>query len=268
MTKIRTADLIEIWERGVHQPPYARALLLLAAAFPDLPVETLVGWSIGRRDASLLALREGLFGDRLVAVAGCPRCGERIELNFRIADIRAPYAGEEMAHDPVFSARQVVLADGSVCTVRLRALTTRDLIEVAREPEGIGEADHGVIDPGQGEVQVLKRLLCRLVISADQETGPLAPDDLPVEVLADCAQVLAESDPQADIQLALRCPDCSHTWEAPFDIVSYLWNEIETWAGRLLREVHLLASAYGWSEGDILRLSPMRRRRYLEMVVG
>jgi hypothetical protein len=29
--------------------------------------------------------------------------------------------------------------------------------------------------------------------------------------------------------------------------------------------VHLLASAYGWSEGDILSMSPVRRQFYLEI---
>jgi len=35
---------------------------------------------------------------------------------------------------------------------------------------------------------------------------------------------------------------------------------------RLLVEVHALASAYGWSEQEILSLSDARRRLYLEMV--
>jgi hypothetical protein len=30
--------------------------------------------------------------------------------------------------------------------------------------------------------------------------------------------------------------------------------------------VHSLASAYGWSEAEIVRMSPMRRQRYLELV--
>jgi len=51
-----------------------------------------------------------------------------------------------------------------------------------------------------------------------------------------------------------------------FDILTYLWSEIEDWAQRLLLEVHTLALAYGWSERDILAMSPRRRRLYLEMV--
>ena len=37
--------------------------------------------------------------------------------------------------------------------------------------------------------------------------------------------------------------------------------------GRTLNEIHLLASAYGWSEGEILSLTAKRRRLYLQMVL-
>jgi hypothetical protein len=49
----------------------------------------------------------------------------------------------------------------------------------------------------------------------------------------------------------------------PFDIVTFLWREIENLAGHLLRDVHTLASAYGWRESDILALSAARRDFYL-----
>ena len=45
-----------------------------------------------------------------------------------------------------------------------------------------------------------------------------------------------------------------------------LWEEIEVRAHVLLGEVHRLASAYGWSEAQILALSPARRASYLAMV--
>ena len=43
-------------------------------------------------------------------------------------------------------------------------------------------------------------------------------------------------------------------------------QEIHAWAKRTLREVHTLASAYGWSEREILSMSAVRRALYLEMV--
>jgi hypothetical protein len=61
------------------------------------------------------------------------------------------------------------------------------------------------------------------------------------------------------------CPVCGHAGQTLFDIAGYLWEEIRTQAQRLLHEVHALARAYGWREGDILALSAARRRAYLEM---
>ncbi|HEV7239333.1 MAG TPA: phage baseplate protein [Thermoanaerobaculia bacterium] len=78
--------------------------------------------------------------------------------------------------------------------------------------------------------------------------------------------LMAEADPQADVQIDADCPACEHRWREPFDIAAFLWTEISVLARRLLLEVHELASAYGWSEREILDLSPARRNAYLEMV--
>ncbi len=89
---------------------------------------------------------------------------------------------------------------------------------------------------------------------------------LPAEVAEAVAQRMAEADPQADPQLAMHCPSCGHAWSAGLDIAAYLWAEVDAWARRTLREVHALASAYGWSEGEILALSAARRQAYLDLI--
>jgi hypothetical protein len=79
-------------------------------------------------------------------------------------------------------------------------------------------------------------------------------------------EAMSQADPQAVVELNLQCPSCASTWPSFLDIASYLWRELEVWAKHTLREVHWLARAYGWSETQILTLSPNRRRLYLEMV--
>jgi hypothetical protein len=101
--------------------------------------------------------------------------------------------------------------------------------------------------------------------------GPLrgeerSADELPVEVVDELMVRMAEADPQADVQLAMACPACEHEWLAMFDIESFFWTEIEAWVYRTLRQVHTLASAYGWHEAEILAMSAWRRERYLEMM--
>jgi hypothetical protein len=77
---------------------------------------------------------------------------------------------------------------------------------------------------------------------------------------------MVERDPQAEVQLDLTCPACQHHWLANFDVVTFLWSEIQTHTKRVLRDVHTLAKAYGWREADILSMSTVRRQFYLEMV--
>jgi hypothetical protein len=242
MVSIAAADLLNVWERARAEPPYARALRLLAAALPDANYESVANWGLGRRDAALLSLREQLFGDRFNAVATCPECEARLEMDFRTADIRVDYATDELP--PVNHVH-----DGHVYTVRLRPVTTRDIVEVAA-------------DPAQDS------LVQRVTLGARRDGEPVPVGELPPDVMADCTRTILECDPQADVQLALTCPECGHRWDALFDIAAYLWSEVETWAARTLREIHLLASAYGWTESQILSLSPSRRQSYLQMVVG
>jgi len=84
--------------------------------------------------------------------------------------------------------------------------------------------------------------------------------------LEEIGERMALADPQAETRLTLHCPECAHAWGETLDITSFLWTEIEGCARRLLFEIHVLASAYGWTEAEILSLSPHRRACYLEMV--
>jgi hypothetical protein len=77
---------------------------------------------------------------------------------------------------------------------------------------------------------------------------------------------LAECDPWAESLLELTCPECRHEWTVLLDVAVFLWTQIRTRAQRLLRDVHTLASAYGWREADILTMSSRRREAYLELV--
>lgn len=77
---------------------------------------------------------------------------------------------------------------------------------------------------------------------------------------------MGELDPQADMVLSFSCPHCAAESSHLFDIASVLVKEVNNWAQRMLRDIHTLATAYGWSEARILALGPMRRQAYLDMV--
>src|SRR5579885_3691012 len=93
MRDLSAADLLRAWEQGTGRDADERALILLAAALPGATPDALARLPIGRRDAALLALRERVFGPRLVARAACPACGEHLEMDFSVGDIQVSGEG-------------------------------------------------------------------------------------------------------------------------------------------------------------------------------
>jgi hypothetical protein len=217
-----------------------RALALLTAARPETSPGALAEMTIGRRDAGLLALRERLFGPRIVALARCPGCAEPVEVTFAVADI---------AVTPPADAAVLVERDGY--TVRVRPATSADLPDVPA---------------GDDPAALARDLVARCTVEARRGAAAVTADELPGPVAEAVAEAMVAADPQAEVQVATVCPACGHRWSALFDVAAFLWREIEAWARRTLDEVHALASAYGWSEREILAMSASRRRRYVAMV--
>ncbi len=108
-------------------------------------------------------------------------------------------------------------------------------------------------------------LLARCLVSAVRDGAAVSAGDLPVPVQRRIAEAVEAADPGADVTLNVGCPECGAATRAELDIASYLWTELDAWARDLLLDVHLLATSYGWSEPEILALSPLRRRYYLEL---
>jgi hypothetical protein len=243
MRPLKTAELLMVWERGLNLTLLERTLALLAAACPESDSETIAAWPIGERDARLLQLREWIFGSLLVNTSQCPQCAERVEWESRVSD----FTRSATAHDAPQAGFELRAAGW---TVRFRLPTSKDIAAVMHQP---GEVAARALRNG-----------CILSASRGGETHP--PESLPEAVLTDLTARIEALDPLADIRIDLVCPKCSHQWTAWFDIAGYFWAEIEHWAGQTLAAVHQLARAYGWSEGEILELSPLRRQLYLGMI--
>lgn len=238
MHPLTASQVLDVWERGYGQSPAQRALTLLKAASPEEASKELAGLTVGRRDARLLRLREMVFGPALSSVVACPSCGERLEFSLSVGDVL-------VEHDA--PAEVTLSVDEFDVTVRLP--TAADLVAVASAPASDSLA-----------------LLKRCIVQLEQNSEPTDVEALPEHVVAIVDEKLAEVDPQANLELAVECPACRYAWDAPLDIVTYVWAEIDAWAQRTLRDVHVLAAAYGWREGDILAMSAWRRQLYLQMV--
>lgn len=237
-------DVLDAWERGRSQGPVARGLTLLRLACPTQPPDELAMHSIGERDRLLLTLREVVFGASVTSVVSCEHCSQALELELSTSDLRLP---------PRSEAREALVFTRSDLEVSLRLPDSMDL-EWAAAASSLEEG--------------AAALVRRCVVSTKRGTDEVPIEQLPPELIVEAANVLAAADPQADITLGVTCPACATSWNAPFDIVSFLWTELEGWASRLLWEVHTLASAYGWSEQEVLSLGALRRGEYLQRVLA
>jgi hypothetical protein len=241
MRALSSLELLQAWEQGLSLSAVDRALCLLGAAYRDFPEEDPGQYSVGERDARLLTLREWTFGPEVSAVTHCPKCESALELNFRVDDLRA----EERIPAPL------ALEDGDY-SVKFRLPNSHDLRALQSASDVVIKADE----------QILQR--CLLEVTCRGES--IRVDQLPEPMVAAVSERMTEADPQADVELALECYQCQHQWGEHFEIDSFFWTEIHAWASRLLNEVHQLASAYGWSETEILGLSALRRNLYLNLI--
>jgi hypothetical protein len=130
----------------------------------------------------------------------------------------------------------------------------------------LDSTDQRAIAACSGVADARSWLVRRCVIDARAGGLAVAADELPEPVIARLAEHVTGSDPQAEVLLDLNCTICGHAWQVFFDIASYFVDEMRSTVVRLLREVHFIASAYGWSESEILAMSDAKRKFYMEMV--
>jgi hypothetical protein len=235
MHTLSDSKLLNLWENGSRRHPLDRALLILNAAFPEMSYEDLADRPLGWRNRTLAQFRTRCFGLDLHGWASCIQCAERLE--FAI-DGRV-LAGAESDGETV---AQVV-----VNGVPFRLPTSRDLAAAMQET-----------DPRVASVRLLQNC-------CEQEVASRIWSE---EEIDQIGEAMAEADPLAEIRLTLRCPQCAREWDECLDLPAFVWTEIDAHVRRLFLQIHSLASAYGWSEAEILSLSESRRALYLEMVQG
>ena len=230
-------ELLALWERGLNRHPIDRALLLGAWARPELPPDRVAELPLGALNSALLRLREACFGSRMEAFVDCGLCDTRMELALEVSDLL------------VASLDGDVRDELHLAGFRFRVPDSRDLASVASESEP--------------ETAAL-RLLDRCCIDRPEGCAPAELSGLLAEVEAGLEML----DPTADFELSLACQACGREWTASLHVPELLWDELDARARMLLGEVHALARSYGWTESEILTLSPRRRAVYMDMAGG
>jgi hypothetical protein len=243
MLPLSPMQLFELWERGRGQSPALRARALLAAGAGDLAPAEFDAYSVGRRDADLLRLRAATFGRELRSRIDCSACGDALEWSIDVETL-LPAAPSVAAHE--------IALDADGFTLRFRPPTTGDLAAICWHP---GSAS--------GVAAAREQLIARCIIAAERGGKSVEASTLSEEAKERVELAMAANDPAAEFRLLVTCSACGSASEALLDIVSYFWLEVEAWVERTAREVHALASAYGWREADVLAMGPARRHLYL-----
>jgi hypothetical protein len=227
MRALGEADYLALWERGTSLHPLDRFLLALHTGFPETSMPEIAGWPLGKRNIALARLRRACFGPQLNGWTMCRACAAQLEFAVDAAAIA----------DAEHPQAETIMHGGQV----YRLPTTGDLARLANEPD---------VDIAASRLAAL----CRA------DDGAAEPD---LETLGDA---MARADPLAEIILHFDCPACAASFDESLDLATFFWREIAAPAQRLLRDIHTLASAYGWREADVLALSPARRAAYIDMV--
>ena len=237
-----TEALLTLWEGALGQPAGARDDALLRASVANIePVRTL-----GERNARLMELHARLFGCEIQLLSHCPACRTVAQFSGN-CDVLAAQMWPRLEN----TGPHRLEAQGHVIEFRL--------------PDS---ADIASVSSAEGGEDFVQLLLDRCVLACTREGTNVPVGQLPEPVLDALSQQMETLDTGASVSFALDCPQCATHWQAPLDVGELLWQKVRTGAERMLLDIDALARIYGWTEREVLRLSPLRRAAYLQMVMA
>jgi hypothetical protein len=226
-------DVLALWERACAAAPGARDDALLGDGAPA---------SLSARNAALLALRARVLGATQRLRAACPVCGAALEFTIdcdALARSLQPSADARGVHE--------LRSDGHRIAYRVPEIEDWRAAAASND--------------------FASALLRRSIAHCERDDGaPCDPASVPDAVADALSNALDALEPGACVDFDLRCPECAAQWSAPMDCGAVLYGELRARAEAMLVEVDALARAYGWSEAQVLALSPTRRAAYLQLV--
>lgn len=204
------------------------------------------------RDALLAALHRRCWGDRIVTTLTCSRCEQLFDLSFELSAVQRYLCGLESSWDADGRGR-VVHPSG----VALQIPRLAQEIETASRDPRTG-AERLAESCGAYSAEALAAVASDVTRNAALEADSDAARKAALEAASDALHAAA---PIIDLELSASCADCGHEQSAHFDLQSFVLQRLINERENLLAEVHLLASAYGWSLSEILSLARSTRRQ-------
>ena len=193
------------------------------------------GLPLSDRDRLLVAMHRMLFGDHIEADVPCSVCGEPFSLRFTLTSLLDAQPARRPADvDGPDAAGHYRLAG---ITFRLPASADLDAVLALAEQERAVALLRAVVISGEpgGREQELE-------------------------------EAMAALGPTLDIDLDATCPHCENRQQPRFSMLAFLQKQLAQERRFLLREVHRIAHAYGWSFDSILAI-PRRDRHELVSLI-
>jgi hypothetical protein len=227
----REAQVLDLWERGIGLERWRRDDALMAAYAPPPS-------GLGARNKELLGIRNRHFNQAWPLKSSCPACAVDCEFEADSRMLAQQLDQLEAAADQIDWCGRKVAA---------RAPDLDDLKVISVQPD----------------IRSAALTLAARCLSPDFDLS-----EADETTLENIGLQLEKLDPSAAVSFALHCPACAHEWSAFVDVGDAIWTELQAAAERSLFEIDSLARAYGWTEDDVMRTSPMRRAAYLQLVEG
>ncbi|MDD1780466.1 hypothetical protein LRP49_04555 [Enterovibrio sp. ZSDZ35] len=254
---------VEIWEFASSVNAQERAIALAEAFVSITVVSKLPEWTVAGRDHLLLLAYQLQFGDAISVEGRCAECDAKNQLGFSASQILG------LASTELYNAwnAQTGTIDTDVYLPRYGEITVRGLQCRFRLPcmgdlRALEYADDPLLLFAQRVINPVDFAAIKEVFSA-MEDSKTAWEQL----FTDLEDAMLALEPLSIVTLNASCPECGAETAHQFDIAHQFWAQLSANVEKQLWDVHLLASAYGWSSQDILGMSPARRRRHIAMII-
>jgi hypothetical protein len=165
-----------------------------------------------------------------------PACRQAIEIDVSVAEVIERAGG--VAEGPIHAS-----AGGA--SLRLR------------RPTGADQA--GWLEQAFGdEEEACTAILRSLIVEA--------PAALPPGWQSAAEAKLDAADPLVRFNISVVCPDCETESDLDVPLTAVALERLKRAQTALIESVHVLAAHYGWSEAQVVSLSPWRREGYVSLV--
>lgn len=209
--------------------------------------------AVSDRDRLLAAVYADTFGDRVESEVPCAACDEASQIDFSLAALVEQSTSEARAgFETLVSGPD---AEG--------AYTLDDGLRFCLPSS---EDQRAVLDLAPDRRRVA--LLQRCILEVEDEHARRTASDVSRETLDRVEAAMAAVGPVLDLDLPVSCHACGATRVVRFDIQRFLLAAFAHERRYLVREIHYLACAYGWSLAEILELPREERRAFVRLVTA